>query len=439
MWWTLIAACGSRETIPEPPPAVTPPPVAAIAAPSGGFAVTVRVDRSPNAGGGDVPMALALGADGGVAIGASAPVAIHLDGDGRTFDLGPPAGPIDEVFVAQLDPAGRATWAHTLGTSGGQTFGDLTRVGDQVWAAWTAYGSAPIAIGDRSLPAGQGADAIVAAFGPDGAASAALRLGDDRDDARVALAPAADGVFVAWHAEPETRGGDAVRERAGWRLVRVRGDAILWSVEVADGGHWTTTALAAHPDGGVVAAISTDGGGDPPREDVLPPPRAPDGLGGLLGEPQGLGLGLGMRGGGGGQRDVWLARYDADGHRRWIRKLAADVAHEAMDVAVGAEGAIVVVGYRDGGGWVTRVDPEGAALQVLDTKRVPVAVHADAGGFVVDLPDGPARLEAGGLRPIGDGRPGDLRAVTRGGGRVARAAAIEGPPESWAIEARAGD
>lgn len=97
-----------------------------------------------------------------------------------------------------------------------------------------------------------------------------------------------------------------------------------------------------------------------------------------------------------GGMDPWLARYDAEGNRVWLRQFGDDDTDAALEVAVGSQGDIFVVGYRlqddrRAGTWVARFDSSGqekwsttlAPYFAADVSISPNGVAAVGGDVVI--------------------------------------------------------
>ncbi len=141
----------------------------------------------------------------------------------------------------------------------------------------------------------------------------------------------------------------------------------------------------------------------------------------------------------GGQRDAWLARYDAGGKQMWSQQLGTDQGEEINAAAPDALGGVYVTGRKTEGLFVARFDGAGQALWIrnlgnayLDTPTaaapdglggVYVAgwTMSDLGGVVFGQSDAwLARFDAAGnelwVRQIGTESPDMAKALATGPG-----------------------
>jgi hypothetical protein len=283
--------------------------------------------RATNGAGGVADLAAAVvyltpGAyqTGGPADDRSSGVAVDREGSiyvsgGTTGALGgPSAGDFDAMLV-KYDAAGRLLWTRQLGTSVwdyardvaiDQATGDVLIVG---------YGAGDI---DGDGVTAGGTDLFVARYSGSGALLWVRQVGSAGNDEAWDLAVDAGGnaVISAW-----TDGAFAGATNAGgldYAIVRLARDGtFLWARQ--DG-----TAL---DDQGHSVGV------------------APDGTAYLVGYTLGV---LETGGTNAGLRDVFVARYGADGARAWIRQRGGAGQDRAQDVTVDGAGRPWLVGSTDG-------------------------------------------------------------------------------------------
>ncbi len=272
----------------------------------------------------DYPYALASDGAGGVMVA------------GRTQgNLGGPMGGINDGYIARRDAAGTKLWVRQFGTSESDVAWALAPDGaGGVMVAGETQGS----LGGANLG---NTDVFVARYDADGAQLWIRQFGTSNDDWAYALAPdGAGGVMVAG-----PTGGSLGGANAGNGDVFVaRYDANGNQLWVRQFGTTVTDdpfALASDGAGGVMVAGSTSGS---------------------------------LGGANAGATDAFVARYDADGTRLWIRQFGTSTTDEALALAPDGAGGVMVAGVTRGslggpnaGGedaFVARYDANGTRLWI---------------------------------------------------------------------------
>ncbi|MEZ4503875.1 MAG: helix-turn-helix transcriptional regulator [Dehalococcoidia bacterium] len=282
---------------------------------------------------------------------------IASDGRGGIFAAGPYAGPIDlasgpleagngtpTTWLARFEADGATAWSRTLAR--GDL--DLVRVAtrdDAIVVAGAFTGT--IEVGGRSLTASGTHDLVVAAFSPEGDLRWLRALDGEGTEAAVDVAMTENGPIVAATLERVDSGGSATKGGDG--AAPTRSAAVLLVALDNDGNErWTrliegapATEAAAEPstltlagieateDGGIVLAAALRGAID---------------------------LGAGTLESA-GERDILLARFDADGTLTWNRLFGGD--RDDLPLALAADDdRLLVSGVFRG-----RLDLDGHAIE----------------------------------------------------------------------------
>jgi hypothetical protein len=227
---------------------------------------------------------------------------------------GPGAGDFDALLV-KYDAAGRRVWTRQLGTSVWDYARDVAIDRGTGDVLIVGYGAGDID-GD-GMTAG-GTDVFVARFTADGARVWVRQLGTPGNDEAWDLAVDADGNTV----------------------VSMWTDAAFAGATSAGGLDYAVARLAR--DGSLVWVRQVGTAADDQAHSVG---VAPDGTAYVVGYTRGA-----LEGGGvnAGETDLFVARYDADGSRAWIRQRGTATADRAYDVTVDARGRPWLVGVTDG-------------------------------------------------------------------------------------------
>jgi hypothetical protein len=324
---------------------------------------------------------------------------------------GAPLGADQQAFGLALGPTGviYTTGFEKGSTPGtvrpGQYDGVLTRHasdGSQFWRQWIGTsrleqlaGVAVSASGtiltagwsDGSLfsPSAGGMDLLIQAFTPAGATLWTRQLGGSGDDRPVAVAAMPDGgmVVVGHTSGPFAGLANAGREDAF--IIRFNAQGVqLWAHSVATAGSDHAYGVLVQPDG-----------------DILVTGRL---------------AGRDWTSTGGDSADAFVARYTADGDRRWLRRFGSDQYEYGRSLSLAANGDILVSGRSQGDlqglanqggfdGYLARFSPDGRHLgsQLYGTSG------NDSVNQVLSLSDGStmvAGMTEGDLLGISNERPG---------------------------------
>lgn len=331
-------------------------------------------------------------------------------------------------IVTRFRADGRQVWQDRFASSGGGVLvQDIASSSSGVVAA--GYLWVPSADGQQYEA---GTDAFVRWYTPAGELVRQMQFGVDVDpdtaprgqDSAEAVAVADGSVYVGGYTHGSLDGASAGTADAYVRKYAADGtlvwgrqfgtsgrDAVFGIDVVGDGVYlagFTTGALAraADPDGDVfVAALSASSGqvewmrqeGSAEYDQV----EAFDAGSGHLyagGVTQGVFPGATARG---GQRDGWLASYDLDGTRAWVRQL--DTAAEVRGLAVARPG-VVAAGFTSGTVEEGYQGPGDAFVRSYDEAGTPVWTRQFGGDFGESLHD--ASLGRNGVYVAGYGTSG---------------------------------
>ncbi|MCH8270364.1 MAG: SBBP repeat-containing protein, partial [Planctomycetes bacterium] len=274
---------------------------------------------------------------------------------------GPFAGGLRDAFLARYDADGNRLWIRQFGTTQSDGASALAPddAGGMFVGGWTA--------GNLGGPHSGLADAFVARYDADGNQIWITQFGTGSDDPVWALAPdGAGGVMVAGHTRGSLGGPNAGIEDAFLARYDVAGNR-LWIRQFGTNRQDRARALAPDGAGGVFVAGETNGS-----------------LGGPFA---------------GGLRDAFLARYDADGNRLWIRQFGNDGTEWASALAPDGVGGVMVAGLTNGslvGGppaplgdaFLARYDGEGNQIWIrqfgtIERDCAPALASDGAGGVIV--------------------------------------------------------
>ena len=277
---------------------------------------------------------------------------------------GPNAGGRD-AFLARYDSEGNRLWIRQFGTSASEGAGALAPdgAGGVFVAGWTR--------GDLGGPSAGESDIFLARYDSEGDRLWIRQFGTSSTDGANALAPdGAGGVMVAGFTHGSL-GGPRAGGMDAW-IARYDGAGNrLWIRQFGTSGDERASALAPDGAGGVMVAGRTigslggpwaggndaflaryDGAGNRlwlrqfgTSESDVASALAPDGAGGVMvaGRTHGS-----LGGPNAGFRDAFLARYDSEGDRVWIRQFGTSNFEMANALAPDAAGGVLVAGWTDG-------------------------------------------------------------------------------------------
>ena len=142
----------------------------------------------------DAISGVAIDASGRVAIAATARNTVHVGAQDRSGGTDLTARGESDGLVAWWSPDGVAGAAVLLGGADADGLRGITAIGERIVVS--GYFSGKITLGARTLIAGGGDDAFIAALGPDGHVTAAWQAGGEGREEITALA-AVPGGFIA--------------------------------------------------------------------------------------------------------------------------------------------------------------------------------------------------------------------------------------------------
>ncbi len=247
----------------------------------------------------------------GVAVRPDGSVVVAGTTSGTMPDASSAGG--SDVFVAAYGPDGRRLWVRQFGGAGIDRATGLA-VDAQGDAYVSGYTNNRMPPGD-SIGAG---DAVLAKVGGDGTLVWLRQFGTTGSDyARGVALDATGNVFVAGDTNGTLEGavygggdGDAFIAK-----YDASGD-LVWQRQFGSAGDDRLNGIAVDPSGNVLVTGVTTG--------ALPTNRS--------------------RGG----KDAFLAKYDNNGQRVWVRQFGSEAADFAYAVAAGANGGSYVAGYTYG-------------------------------------------------------------------------------------------
>ena len=224
---------------------------------------------------------------------------------------GPSAGDSD-VYVARYDSVGNQIWIRQFGTRNGESAFALSPDGaGGVMVAGRTSGS----LGGPNAGPSWTNDAFLARYDGAGNQLWIRQFGTSDSDSAGALAPdGAGGVFVTGSTVGSLGGPNAGSSDVF--LARYDGTGNrLWIRQFGTSAGERAKALASDGAGGVMVAGHTHGS---------------------LGGPNA------------GNADVFLARYDSDGNRLWIRQFGTSEFDQALALAPDGAGGVIIAGLTRG-------------------------------------------------------------------------------------------
>jgi hypothetical protein len=223
--------------------------------------------------------------------------------------LGGPSAGGDDAFVARHDENGGQLWVRQFGVNGETQARALAP--DAVSGVFVAG----YTLGSLGSPSSGQRDVFIARYDAGGTQLWIRQFGTSENDYAYALAPdGVGGVFVAGYTWGSLRGMNA-GERDAF-IARFDADGTqLWLRQFGTPEEDQAWALTPDGSGGVVVAGWTRGS-----------------LSGLNA----------------GGRDVFYARYDADGNQLWIRQFGTSEWDIALAVATDGAGGVMVAGRTEG-------------------------------------------------------------------------------------------
>lgn len=290
---------------------------------------------------------------------------IAIDADGRAYVVGmtdgefaQPAEGFFDGFVHAVAPDGTVDWTRQIHTGDFEVYTSIVVApdGDVLIAG--------VSDGPVDGPSAGGDDAFLMRLSPDGEERWRAAFGTPERDDALALAVDADGTIYVGGTSEGGLGGEPVGGEDGFLIALAPDGQERWRHAVATDANEELFAATALPDGGVVVAVSSQGSLDAPNEggyDVYL--RAYDADGaitrraslhdaadlrafGLAVAPDGdwLVVGSGPEGpDDGGDVPVFAAAIASDGSTRWMTGLGHARRDMWQDVALAADGTIVVI------------------------------------------------------------------------------------------------
>jgi hypothetical protein len=353
-------------------PATAPPLPADAGEHTGAHRLSIRLG-GPEA---DAGRAIAVGPDGGLAVGGYLRGAAELGGAKLAAVEGA------DGLIASLDATGKVRWARTLGGKGDDAVEAVAVAADGAVVAAGAF-SYTIDMPDGALASKGADDVMVVAFAPDGTRRWARRFGGDDVDAANGVAIATDGaIYVVGELGGAATIGSSKLESAGLSdllVIKLAADgAPIWARRFGGPGADLARAVRIAPDGDVVVlgemSREVDFGGGPleaaGNRDAVVLKLGPDGsyrwatrFGGTNDE---LALGLAVDPVGSvavtgsfddkltfgadtvasaGLADVFVAKLSPSGAPMWIRTFGAKEADLGVGLAADAAGNLYAVGW----------------------------------------------------------------------------------------------
>lgn len=259
--------------------------------------------------------AIAVDANGGIAVGGRAEGAIDFGG-GPLADTG-----FADAVVARLDASGSELWAKRfVGGTSGTTLGVAIAANGSVYAVGNATGG-PIDFGGGAIPGGGALQVFVVAFDASGNHLWSMLVGDAGNQYVSGVAvDAAANVYVTGSFEGSiTFGGSTLTSAGNFDVFLVKLDAAgnhLWSKPFGDASSQFSYGVATDAAGNVVVAGSQTG--------------AVDYGGGPLTAAGGT--------------DAFVARFDASGNHVWSHIHGNSANQRAYAVGMDAAGDIALTG-----------------------------------------------------------------------------------------------
>lgn len=242
--------------------------------------------------------------------------ALAPDGGGGAFVAGPTAGNLagtnageDDVWLARYDTDGNRVWLIQFGSAGAERAFGLAS--DDAGGAYVAGDS----WGDLAAPNAGGADAWIARYDADGNRLWIRQFGTLNSDRCAAITPdGSGGAYVAGFT-----GGSLAAPHAGeddaWLARYDRDGNRLWIRQLGTTAWDRSSPISADGMGGVLVAGYTFG---------------------PLGGPSA------------GELDAWMARYDGDGNRQWIRQFGTPTVDWIRAIIADGSGGAFVGGSTYG-------------------------------------------------------------------------------------------
>jgi Beta-propeller repeat len=273
---------------------------------------TPRQDAPPAQGATSAPAWVhQLGADG-----SDAAYGVDVDSHGNLYVVGETNGSLDgqnrgesDAFIARYTADGQRVWIRQLGTTARDAAAAVsTDRGGNVYLAGLTFGS-------LGGPIGGAYDAFVAKYDPAGNQIWLTQVGTlDRDLAGSVSTDSDGNVYIA---------GDTFGDLGGPNT----GMADAYLAKLDSTGHRLWVRQLGTGMGDVAKGISADGAGD-----VY-----------IAGQTDGD-----LGGANAGSSDAFIARYDTNGHRQWIRQLGTTALDYANAIATDLRGNVYIAGLTDG-------------------------------------------------------------------------------------------
>jgi hypothetical protein len=275
-------------------------------------ACTPRQDAPPTQAAAGAPVWVhQVGADG-----SDAAYGVAVDSHANVYVAGETEGSLDggnsgesDAFVARYTADGRRAWVRQFGTTARDAAAAVAtdRAGN-IYLAGLTFGS-------LGGPVGGAYDAFVARYDQAGNRVWVTQVGTAAPDLAGSISVDADGsVYIA---------GDTFGDLGGPNA----GVADAYLAKFDPGGRRLWVRQLGTGAGEVVKGISADG-----RGNVYVAGQTDGDLGGANA----------------GSSDAFVARYDTDGHRRWIRQPGTTALDYATAIATDRHGNVHIAGITDG-------------------------------------------------------------------------------------------
>jgi len=217
-----------------------------------------------------------------------------------------------DVILAKYSPDDELLWAQALASSATErAYGLVIDSQDNIIV--TGYTNGNL---DDTHPDNAADDAFAASFSADGTRNWITQLGDVAHADRsygIALAPD-DNIVIIGYTKGELGAANAGDKDIFIARLSNTGD-ILWIQQFGGVGEDKGQAIAVHAQSGAIYAAGMTGS-----------------------ELENLA----------GHIDGWLARYDENGQRQWLRQYGTDKWDEATGIATDAQGMVYVAGFTEG-------------------------------------------------------------------------------------------